>query len=163
MLRFIFLWCFIHCDALEWSQEKLTLLFPKWWLKTPWRIVFRLVITMPWSVCSNNRRFDGKRATRRKRRPHGTHSESAIALPGVVDCSLAVTNNSPVWRLQGTHSESYPCITQWCSWLCSLQWLITVQFVWWYYSVLPFCKSFHLGKIQASKCRAVLTVSTNIF
>ena len=39
-----------------------------------------------------------------------------LVLRGAVDCSLAVTNNSPVWRPQGTHSESYPCIT-WCSWL----------------------------------------------
>ena len=36
--------------------------------------------------------------------------------PGVVYCSLAVTNNSPVWSPQGTHGEAYPCIT-WCSWL----------------------------------------------
>ena len=43
----------------------------------------------------------------------GNRSESH---PGAVDCSLAVTNNSPVWRPQGTHGEVYPCIT-WCSWL----------------------------------------------
>ena len=41
-----------------------------------------------------------------------------LALPGAVDCSLAVTNNSPVWRPQGTHGEAYPCI------------IITVQCVW---------------------------------
>ena len=40
----------------------------------------------------------------------------APVLPGAVDCSLAVTKNSPVWRPQGTHGESYPCIT-WFSWL----------------------------------------------
>ena len=40
----------------------------------------------------------------------------ALVLPGAVDCSLAVTNNSPVWRPQGTHGEAYLCIT-WCSWL----------------------------------------------
>ena len=39
-----------------------------------------------------------------------------LVLPGAVDCSLAVTNNSPVWRPQGTHGEAYPCIT-WCNWL----------------------------------------------
>ena len=27
---------------------------------------------------------------------------------GTVDCSLAVTNNSPVWRPQGTHGEALP-------------------------------------------------------
>ena len=48
-----------------------------------------------------------------------------LVLPGVVDCSLAVTNNSPV------------CL------------LIL------YYSVFPSCKPFNLAKIQASKCRAV--------
>ena len=69
-----------------------------------------------------------------------------LVLRGVVDCSLAVTNNSPVWRPQGTHGESYPCI------------IITVQCVWWYYSVLPFCKPFHLDKIQASKYKAVFYI-----
>ena len=83
-------------------------------------------------------------------RLHGTHSGLTLVSPGAVDCSLAVTNNSPVWRPQGTRSEAYPCI------------IITVQFVWWYYSVLPFCKSFNLGEIPASKCRAVLSVSTEI-
>ena len=73
-------------NVLDWTEEKLTLLFPKWWFNSQSCVIFVLVLAMPWSVCSNNLRFDGKHATWRKRRP------------------------------QGTHSESYPCIT-WCSWL----------------------------------------------
>ena len=63
-------------NVLDWTQEKLILLFPILWFKTWLCIVFRLVLAMPWIVCSNNLRFDGKRATRRKRRPQVTHSES---------------------------------------------------------------------------------------
>ena len=116
VLRFIFLLAFYTENILDWTQGKLTLLFPKWWFKTQWCVIFGLVLAMPWGVCCNNRRFDGKRATRRKRRPQVPVASLTFVLPGAVDCSLAVTNNSPVWRPQGTHSECYPCITL-CSWL----------------------------------------------
>ena len=71
-------------NVLDWTQEKLILLFLILWFKTWLCIVFRLVLAMPWSVCSNNIRFDGKRATRRKRRPQGTHGE---AYPCITWCS----------------------------------------------------------------------------
>ena len=38
-----------------------------------------------------------------------------LVSPGAVDCSLAVTSNSPVWRPQGTHGEAYRITS--CSWL----------------------------------------------
>ena len=105
-------------NVLKWTQKKLTLSFPIFWFKTLWCIGLRLVLAMPWSGCSNNRGFNEKRATRRDAKdiPRVPMVRLTLVSPGAVDCSLAVTNNSPVWRPQGTHGEAYPCIT-WCSWL----------------------------------------------
>ena len=48
-----------------------------------YRFSVQVVLAMLCSGCSNNRRFDGKRATRWKRRPQGTHK----AYPCITWCS----------------------------------------------------------------------------
>ena len=112
VLRFIFLQSFLHWKRARLNSRKLTLLFPMLWFKKQWCIVFRLVLAMLWSVFSSNRRLIEKRDENDFLRV--SIMRLTLVSPGVVDCSLAVTNNSLVWCPQGTHSEAYPCIT-WCS------------------------------------------------